>query len=313
MALPKFNEMYIPALEMIKSKGEVKTAEMRQLLKVYYSLNDEEYLETSAKGNNIFYGRLSWCLSDLYRSGLISKPQNGIYSLTDLGEKMLTTPDDVEEYVLKKVRSLDALRKYKQGVPAANDSSIEPTSSDSTPEERLEQAYQEIRDKILGEILDTIMRKKPSEFERITLHLLKKMGYGGALGGTHIQTKLSGDGGIDGVIKEDILGLDYIYIQAKRYKEGNNVGREDIQKFVGALSVAQSKKGVFITTSDFTSEAKDYATKLTGQSIVLINGMQLSEYIYEYGLGMQQEMLLEIKKIDQDFWGNYDDEQPQIK
>lgn len=305
MALPKFNEMYVPTLKILSERGEdISTQSMRLFLKEHYRISDEDYAETSSKGNNIFYGRLSWCLSDLFRSGLVIKPKQSVYRISDLGKEKLSSPDSVEKYILKTVRNLDAQRIAKNN--SKPKSTHKNTEEDNSPSEIMEQAYQEIKEVRKQEILEMILQKKPGQFERLTLDLLKAMGYGGTIQDAHRQTSLSNDGGIDGIIKEDILGLGYIYIQAKRYALDRKVDRPEVQQFIGAISSAQSNKGVFITTSDFTQGAYEC---VKDKSIVLINGDRLSEYIYEYGLGMQSEAIYEIKKIDQDFWGNYLDEE----
>lgn len=301
MALPKFHEMYVPSLQLLERAGrELTVQEIKQLLREWYNIADEDYIKTSEKGNNIFSGRISWCLSGLYRSGLVEKPKLGFYRITGLGHQKLHAPDSVTKFVKDET---DRLYQEK-----TIDKVFEQKSNDDSPNDTMDKVYQEIKEHKKQEILSMVLQKKPSEFERLTLALLKAMGYGGAVQNAHKQTKLSHDGGIDGIIKEDILGLGHIYIQAKRYTEGNNVGRTEIQQFVGAISTAQSNKGIFITTSDFSQGAYDYANKLTDKSIVLINGDQLTEYMYEYGLGVQCETIYEIKKIDQDFWSNYIDE-----
>lgn len=153
------------------------------------------------------------------------------------------------------------------------------------------------------------MSKNPREFEKLVVQLLQKMGYGGEIKNSGQVTQYSSDKGIDGIIREDILGFGRINIQAKRYAIENKVPREDIQKFVGALAVAQSEKGVFITTSDFTKGAYEYAENLNfSTKIVLINGKQLAEYIYNYNIGMQTERIIEIKKLDSDYWDNMIDD-----
>ncbi len=153
------------------------------------------------------------------------------------------------------------------------------------------------------------MTKTPTSFEKLVVMLLQKMGYGGEIKNSGLVTKVSNDGGIDGIIKEDVLGLGRIHIQAKRYKMDSCIGREEIQKFVGALAVAQSNKGVFITTSYYSKGALEYVNNLNGSTtIVLIDGKQLAEYIYDYSLGMQVEQTIEIKKLDADFWDSMKDE-----
>ncbi len=170
-------------------------------------------------------------------------------------------------------------------------------------------SYENIKQSIQSEILTTILKKKPQEFERLVVKLLQAMGYGGEIKNSAIVTKISNDGGIDGIIKEDILGFNHISIQAKRYALDNNVGRSEVQSFVGAVAGTPSKKGVFITTSDFTRGAISYVESLNGTpTIILINGHQLTEYIYDYGLGLQTEKVLKVMKMDMDFWDNMDEE-----
>lgn len=169
-------------------------------------------------------------------------------------------------------------------------------SGELTPQEALEQSFDNIRKSVYAEILETIIGKSPRAFERLVVQLLQAMGYGGEVKGSGQVTRASKDGGIDGIIKEDILGFGRIYIQAKRYGLNYAVQRDEVQKFVGALAVAQSHKGVFITTSYFTSGAIDYVKGLNGAAtIVLIDGKQLAEYIYDFGLGMQSVKTIHIK------------------
>jgi restriction system protein len=177
------------------------------------------------------------------------------------------------------------------------------TDSEHTPQEKLYASFTNIRKSIYEEILSTILSKTPTEFEKLVVILLQSMGYGGEIKNSGFVTSRTNDGGIDGIIKEDILGLGRIHIQAKRYKLDSGIGREAIQSFVGALAVAQSNKGVFITTSYFSRGAIDYAENLNGSTtVVLIDGEQLAEYIYDFGLGMQVEQTIKIKKLDSDFW-----------
>ena len=236
-------------------------------------------------------------------SGLIDKPKRGVYQINEKGLELLKTPDKIDPYIKKEL----AKRKAKQSDNKAE--VVSEKNSELTPREVLSNAYEEIQQSIFSEILDTILLKTPKEFEGIVVQLLQKMGYGGELKNSGIVTQYSNDKGIDGIIKEDVLGLGRIHIQAKRYKPDSNVPREDIQKFVGALAVAQSNKGVFITTSNFTKGAKEYVENLNATTtIVLINGEKLAKFIYDFGLGMQIEKTIEIKKLDSDFWDNMEDE-----
>ncbi|KGO01071.1 restriction endonuclease [Porphyromonas sp. COT-290 OH3588] len=307
MALPKCKDLYLTSLEILNEKDDVSTQNMSLFLKERHNILDEEYIQTSSKGNNVFYGRVAWCLSRLFRSKLVEKPKQGIYRISDLGRKKLKEEGSIEGYISEQTHSVASQSSHnEENMDMMN---AEPLKDNgASPTDTIDEAYQEMKEMRKQEILDVILQKKPGEFERLTLSLLKTMGYGGAIQDAHKQTQPSNDGGIDGIIKEDVLGLGHIYIQAKRHARSTSVGRQDIQQFVGAISTAQSNKGIFITTSDFTAGAYKYVNKLTDKNIVLINGDRLSEYIYEYGLGMQSEAIYEIKKLDQDFWANYLDE-----
>ena len=173
---------------------------------------------------------------------------------------------------------------------------------EQTPEENLDKAYQRIRKSLASELLNRVVDLSPAFFERLVVELLVKMGYGGSIKDAGKALGKSGDEGIDGTIKEDKLGLDIIYIQAKRWKPGNVVGRPEIQKFVGALAGQGAKKGIFITTSNFTKEALDYAPR-NETKIVLIDGNQLSQLMIDYNLGCTTQQTYELKKLDSDYFG----------
>ncbi|HCE3214436.1 TPA: restriction endonuclease [Vibrio parahaemolyticus] len=301
--LPKYNEIIPFALAFFAESGATKWRLSEQPLAHAMGLSDEALLIEYDSGNGkVFLDRISWALSALTSTGLLERPQRGVYQLTDLGQTFLSKLDTVETYVKKQEhkRRLDKSKSIENPTNIAD-------AEDITPAEALENAYQQILSERYEQILDTIMSKSPREFEHLVVKLLSKMGYGGQVENAATITQSSHDGGIDGVIKEDVLGFGRIYIQAKRYQKDSAISREDIQKFVGALAVAQSNKGVFITTSRFTEHAKEYALGLNGNTnLVLIDGLQLAKYIYDYGLGMQVSRIVEIKELDSDFWDEMD-------
>lgn len=303
--LPKYDDLFVYALRYIEANGVTPWRAMERPIADEIGLAEEDISIEYASGNGtIFLDRLSWCLSYLKNSGLLSRPKRGQYEITPLGREYLTKPEQVKNFVKQIV-----LTKYKEKasqnqseVPQAL-SDISTKRDDTTPQEQLLQSYESIKSAQCEQIIDTIISKSPYEFEKLVVKLLDRMGYGGKVVNATEVTKASNDGGIDGIIKEDVLGLGRIHLQAKRYKRDICIGREDIQKFVGALAVAQSQKGVFITTSYFTQNAKQYAQSLNGSTtIALIDGEQLAQYIYDFGLGMQIEQQLIIKKMDADFW-----------
>lgn len=254
----------------------------------------------------IFLDRISWALSYLFIAGLVEKPQRGDYKISEKGLSMLSscTEEQINEFI--KV-TVNARTPKKKSNNINNTSSHVENDDELTPEEELADSYDRIKQNVQSQILTTILSKQPQEFERLVVKLLQAMGYGGEVKNSGIVTKLSNDGGIDGIIKEDILGFNHISIQAKRYAIGNNVQRHEVQSFVGAVAGTPSKKGVFITTSDYTKGAIEYVESLNGSpTIILINGLQLSEFIYDYGLGLQTEKVLKVMKMDMDYWDSMD-------
>lgn len=290
------------------SNGVKKAKDLEQplaeIMGVDAELMDKEYESGNGK---IFFDRISWALSYLVIANLIERPKRAHYQATELAKGYIDKPDEMKAFVKKCSAERDAKRKSEKQVTP--DDEVTDSYSESTPQEALELAYRNIRSTTYETILDTVLSKNPFEFEKLVVKLLDKMGYGGQVKDAGQVTQASNDGGIDGIIKEDVLGLGRIHIQAKKYARKNSVGRDEIQKFVGALAVAQSNKGVFITTSYYTSGAIEYANNLNGSTnLVLIDGIKLAEYIYEFSLGLQTEQVIEIKRLDADFWDEMQDD-----
>jgi restriction system protein len=305
MTIPKHDDIRIYALRHLADNGDVKLKEFEQPLALKFNLTNEEITQMYDSGKGpVFYDRVAWALSYLSMAKLVDKPKRGVYRINKLGLDMLSKPEELESFVQEQVRGRTSL-KSKDDV-SKEQSAID---SDMTPQELLYKSFESIRLSVYDEILDTIISKSPYEFEHLVVNLLEKMGYGGQVKDAGSVTQASNDGGIDGIIKEDVLGLGRIHIQAKRYSRENTVGREEVQKFVGALAVAQSNKGIFITTSSYTKGAREYANSLNGATtLVLINGLELANYIYDYSLGMQVEQVIEIKKLDSDYWDSLKDD-----
>ncbi|MCM5661827.1 restriction endonuclease [Galbibacter mesophilus] len=296
-------------MNLLKINGTMKLRDFIEPLAEYFNLSDIEINEMYPSGNgHVFYDRISWALSYLNMAGLLDKPKRGIYKINEKGISLLDTPEKVDKYIEQQLEKREPARQKKK--TTQEQLALEDSSSELTPQEKLYSSFSNIRKSIYTEILNTILTKTPVSFEKLVVLLLQKMGYGGEIENSGLVTKVSNDGGIDGIIKEDVLGLGRIHIQAKRYRIDNPIGREEIQKFVGALAVAQSNKGVFITTSYYSKGAIEYANNLNGSTtLVLIDGKQLAEYIYDYGLGMQVEQTIEIKKLDADFWDSMKDDE----
>jgi restriction system protein len=309
MSIPKHDEIRVPAMELLKNNGTMKLRDFTEPLAKHFKLTDTDVNEIYSSGNGfVFYDRISWALSYLNMAGLLDKPKRGMYKINQTGIDLLKTPDKVNAYIDDKIAQREPIRQSKKNSEV--ELKLDDISSDLTPQEKLYVSFSNIRKSVYTDILNTILSKTPTEFERLVVLLLQKMGYGGEIKNSGLVTKASNDGGIDGVIKEDILGLGRIHIQAKRYKLDIGIRRDEIQKFVGALAVAQSNKGVFITTSYYSKGALEYADNLNGMTtLVLIDGTKLAEHIYDFGLGMQVEQTIEIKKLDADFWDSMKDDE----
>lgn len=299
MAIPKHDEIRLPAMKLIADEGARRVKDFVSPLAKHFKLTEEEFTQNYESGNGpIFYDRITWAISYLSLAGLVVKPKRGICELSEKGLELLKTPEKINPYIDVVLAKRDAVKKNQKESTASITG-----SSESTPQEVLYNSFNNIKKTVFDEILDTVLSKNPLEFEKLVVQLLQKMGYGGEIKNSGLVTKASNDGGIDGIIKEDVLGLGRIHIQAKRYAKDNSVGRVEIQGFVGALAVAQSNKGVFITTSKYSKGALEYADNLNGSTnLVLIDGTKLAEYMYDFGLGMQVEQTIEIKKLDADYW-----------
>lgn len=306
MAIPKFDEIRVAAIHLLAGGQTMKMLDFLEPLTRHFNLTDEEVNAMYPSGNgHVFYDRVSWALSYLNMAGLLEKPGRGLYRISPLGTEMLKTPDKINSFVDSEMAERERQKKRHKTTEAILIQNVD----DATPQEILYASFSEIRSTVYEEILTTILGKTPAAFEKLVVMLLQKMGYGGEIKNSGIVTKKSSDGGIDGIIKEDILGFGRINIQAKRYRLDLAIDRPEIQKFVGALAVAQSSKGVFITTSYFTKGAVEYVDNLYGNTtVVLIDGKSLARYIYDYGLGMQIEETIEIKKMDADFWDSMSNE-----
>lgn len=299
MAVPDFQTMMLPFLKFASDSKEHSNSEVSAFLAQHFNLSEDEIAERIPSGlETKIKNRVSWISTHLKKAKLIENPKRGAFKITNRGIDLLNqNPKRIDMKILRTfpeyVESIKSKNEtYPQYISEIKESSV-------TPEESLETAYQTIRNALATEILDKVKSCSPSFFERLVVELLVAMGYGGTLQDAGKAVGKSGDGGIDGIIKEDRLGLDVIYLQAKRWE--GNVSRPEIQKFAGALLGNQARKGVFITTSDFTKEAKDYVKTITS-NIILINGEELAELMIDYNVGVSVATTYEIKKIDSDYF-----------
>jgi restriction system protein len=300
VAIPDFQTIMRPLLEHL-ADGKIKSnRETIEALSKYFHLTEEEVAELLPSGQqSIFSNRIAWAKAHLKNAGLLDSPTRGQYKITSRGLAALVQND--QQINLKYLKQFEEY-SYRQGVKVrdtkANDDQPKPVET-LTPFEQIETGYQRIREELIDELLGKVKETSPAFFERLVVELLVVMGYGGSRKDAGQTIGRSGDGGVDGVIKEDRLGLDAIYIQAKRWE--GCVGRPEIQKFAGALQGQRAKKGVFITTSSFSKEAIEYVSKIESL-IVLIDGVELTELMIDYGLGVSKIASYDVKRIDSDYF-----------
>jgi restriction system protein len=300
MPVPDFQTFMLPLLT-IAGDGKVHSvAEARAAIAVQFKLTEDDIREVLPSGQQTrFSNRVAWAKAHLDHAGVLVSPKRGSFQITDRGRQLLA--EGLLRIDLKLLDRYPEARRFRGGIKEGSAAAVDDLPvSPQTPEERLEQAFQTIRAEIVKELLDRVKAATPSFFERLVVELLLKMGYGGSRVDAGRAIGASGDEGIDGVINEDRLGLDTIYIQAKKW-QANPVGRPEIQKFVGALHGKRARKGVFITTASFTSEAVDYVSRIDPR-VVLIDGEQLAEYMVDFGLGVNTRAVYEVKRVDSDYF-----------
>lgn len=300
MAIPDYQTCMLPLLKTIADGSDHKMTEVVLNLSQQFKLTQEEQEALLPSGQqSIIANRIGWARTYMKKALLLSYPKRGYSRITDRGKELLKeAPKEIDSKTLRRYEEFVAFENQARAGTTPATSIIENTAY-STPEEALDYGYQKLTENLSDEILEQIMSCSPSFFEKLVVELLVKMGYGGSLKEAASIVGKSGDAGIDGIIKEDKLGLDAIYIQAKRWD--GVVGRPEIQKFVGALDGQKARKGIFITTSLFTKDAVEYA-KGTTVKVVLIDGQRLAELMIENNLGVSTTQVYEIKKVDSDYF-----------
>ena len=295
-------------LPLLRFAGEKKdlasTGEAVEVLAKELALTDDDLKEMLPSGiQYAFVNRIGWASTYMKKAGLIEATRRGYYRITSRGQDLLKKqPKAINVKLLKQYPEFLEFQQLKgtRSGEKASSSVAAPDSSTATPSEALETAYENIRDELADELLARLKKSSPSFFERVVVELLVKMGYGGSRADAGKAIGRSGDGGIDGIIKEDRLGLDVVYIQAKRW-DNNSVGRPDVMQFAGALQAQKANKGIFITTSRFTDDARSYVSQI-GSKIVLIDGEQLTNLMIENDVGVSTISMYPVKKIDADYF-----------
>lgn len=304
MAVPDFQTLMLPVLRAT-AEGEISSAELRESVAQALKLTQDDLAELLPSGKlTKFANRIAWANIFLQRALLIEKARRGVYRITPEGTAALNSnPARID------MRSLERYPAYVEWRKSGGAVTSDPTAStaaagniaDATPEEQIERSHTALIAALRAELLEHVLDQSPAFFEKLIIELLIQMGYGGGREEMGKALGRSGDGGIDGVIKEDPLGLDVVYMQAKRYAPGNSVGRQEVQAFAGSLEGHRATKGIFFTTSSFSRGAEEYVEKIS-KRIVLVDGPELARLMVAHNVGVRVQTTYEIKKVDDDFF-----------
>lgn len=301
MAIPKYDEMYLVFLNCLADMMPHKSKEVRDTIAANLSVSDSERQEMLPSGRQaIFDNRVGWTRTYLKKAGLLTSPSRGVYQLTEQGKQVLdSNPDTIDNSFLAQFESF---RQFMRSDSVSLKADIADDQNGQTPQDTLDFAYRQINHALADDLLSEIMKHPPAFFEKLVVQLLENMGYGGSVENAGLVVGQTGDEGIDGIIREDKLGFSLIYIQAKRWDRTSSVGRPEIQKFVGALAGQGANKGLFITTAQFTREAREYAKKQHTTKVVLVDGDTLAKLMIDYNLGVSTQATYQIKQLDSDYF-----------
>ena len=301
MNIPDYQSILLPLLKMVADKQTHTLRSLYERLSDEFGLTHEERAELLPSGNqSIIENRIGWAKTYLKKAGLLEYPKRGHVLITERGLAFLAQAGPAIK--AKDLRQFDEFQEFQRQTITDNSENviIDDLADDiATPTEAIEAAYQRLRSELASELMEQIKDSSPIFFERLVVDLMIKMGYGGSRKEAGEATRPSADGGIDGIIREDRLGLDTIYLQAKRWEQG--VSRPEVQKFAGALQGERAKKGVFITTSYFSKEAQEYV-KNVDSKIVLIDGERLTNLMIDFGVGVSTRHVFEVRQLDSDYF-----------
>jgi restriction system protein len=307
MPVPGYQAFMTPLLEVLSDGKEHRVGDVKRAVADRIGLTADDRAELLPSGKQLTYSnRVGWAKTYLGKAGLVAQPRRGVVHITDRGREALAGGETITvEYLLR----YPGFRAFRDG--SSDDGDVaEPAAAASaavairTPDERLDDLVRSMNRTLAQELLEQVHSKDPAFFEHLVVRLLVKMGYGGSVEDAGRAIGRSGDGGIDGIIKQDRLGLDNVFVQAKRYAADRTVGAGEVRNLAGALQLRKATKGVLITTSNFTKDAVDTAMQIG--SIVLVDGAQLAQLMIEYDLGVATEAVYPVKKIDQDFFDDWD-------
>ncbi len=301
MAIPDYQTIMRPLLETCSDGKEHRIRDLIEALAADFKLNAEGRAQLLPSGSSTTFGnRVGWARTYLKKAGLLTQPTRGVVRITPRGMEVLKSEAQVNNAYLTQFTEFQT---FRQRLRSAQAEEITPKTdiSETTPEEALQQAFDELRGSLINEMHDALLQASPAFFERAVVDLLLAMGYGGSIEGAGTLLGGSGDGGVDGAIKEDQLGLDTIYVQAKKWAIDRTVGDSEIRNFIGALQLHRARKGVFFTTSEFTKSARASAARSESR-VVLINGVELATLMVEHKVGVSVTSTLELKKLDSDYF-----------
>jgi len=303
MAVPGFQEMMLPILEIANDGNEHSLRETTEAVANRLGLTDADRSELLPSGRQTtLANRVGWARTYMAKAGLLESTRRGYFRITDRGREVLSRrPSGLGTADLEKFAEFREFKALRHERPIEDEPAEVATSE--TPEELMEAAHQKLRDTLAAELLQAVQNCSPAFFERLVVDLLVRMGYGGTRKDAGEAIGQSGDDGIDGIIKEDRLGLDIVFVQAKRWDPRATVGRPEIQKFAGALQGHRARKGVFITTSSFSKDALDYVSRIDSK-IVLIDGPTLARLMIDFGVGVTHVASYELKRIDSDYFSD---------
>jgi restriction system protein len=304
MRIPDYQSLMLPVLRFAGDRQEHPLAEFRQRIAAEFNLGEEELAERLASDSQtVFANRIAWAVQYLKAAMLLKSVRRGVYQITDRGLALLKDkPSEINARTLRQFPEF--LEFHDKGAGSDSTEVVVPAPSPEikeTPEESLEHSYQALREALTTELLESIKSGTPAAFEKIVVDLLVAMGYGGSVEDAGKVVGKSGDGGIDGIIKQDKLGLDFLYVQAKRWKDV--VGSPEVMKFSGSLTKKHANRGVFITTSYFSKDALEYIEEMP-QRIILIDGRRLASLMIEHNVGVASAKTYTLKRLDQDYFEN---------
>jgi restriction system protein len=310
MPIPSMGDFLLPCLQLLAGTARNARGCLPDLKREFH-LTDEEMAEVLKSGTRTrVFDRADWAIFHLMKAGLVDRPERGVYVASESGRALLKAGEPLDWRIIKQMpayqAAMAAAATAQEAEPGETERPVRSTADDAdaeTPEEVMQRAHRELDSAVEDELLQHLFEMHPIRFEKVILDLLKAMGYGKGPFGRHEMTKASGDGGIDGIIHEDALGLDAVYIQAKRYKAETKVDRPAIQQFIGSLTGAGATKGVFVTTSEFTAGAREYLNRVQHR-VRLIGGAEFARLMIRHGVGVRVRETYVIRSVDEDYFAD---------